>query len=277
MRLSITTSLFTNYLLSDAVELIGKAGFQGIDIWCGRPHMYRKDHSPADLQRLKQSLSEKNLELVSLMPAFYRYPYSLSSPLETVRQDSVAYVKDCIDNASILGAKHVLIVPTHTLVGQPLEDARALFIQSLAQVCEYAEGHKMALGMEVVYPNSSDYLGYTQEAIRMIQAVQSPCLGVVIDTGHLNLSGEDFVMALDQLGDLTLQVHISDNDARIQQNAIPGEGNFDFSRFLSALQNRGYAGFLTLELGWNYAADAFGNARQGLLRAQAYLEQIQVG
>lgn len=271
MKISSATSAFVNYLLEDAVDQLIQAGFDGIDLWCGRPHLFRQDHSPDSLKKLKEKIDHSGLVTVSAMPAFFRYPFSLSSPLETICEDSIGYMRDCIDNARQMAASHVLVVPTHSLYGQTSEDARKVFLHSLERVCDYAESSGMSLGIEVVYPKLSDYMHHTSQALAMIQELGSKILGVVIDTGHINLSGEDFQAALDNLGDHLLQVHINDNNAQEQQNAIPGEGNFNFARMADLLQRYGYQGFLTLELGWGYSFDPGPAVAEGLQRIRAYL------
>jgi protein FrlC len=271
MKLSTATSVFVNYPIEDAVNKIIQAGYDGIDLWCGRPHIYRKDHSPQVLDQLRHTLENNHIEVVSLMPAFFRYPYSLSSPNEIVRFDSIQYVKDCIDNALMLGAGMVLVVPTHSLHNQSLENARERFTSSLETICSYAEPAGIRLGMEVVYPRLSDYMGSVQDAIDLIKAVGSSCLGVVLDTGHLNISGEPVAEAIQSLGSLLFQVHVNDNDGTQQQNAIPGEGTHPFSTTINLLRQSGYDGFLTLELGWNYSFDPSPAVKESLSRLREFI------
>lgn len=271
MKISTATSVFVNYSLNDAVDAVIKAGFEGIDVWCGRPHLYRHDHSPAVLEGLRKKLEGAGVTVVSLMPAFFRYPYSLSSPNEAVRQDSIAYVKDCIDNALLIGSDKVLIVPTHSLNGQPVDDTRRQFLESLKDLCAYAEPLGMKLGIEIVYPQLSDILCSSADALQMLHAIGYAGLGVVLDSGHINLSGEDLGQALSALGRSLLQVHVNDNDGKIQQNAIPGQGSFDFNRLIRLLDRNGYEGFLSLELGWNYSFDPLPAASLAKDRVQAYL------
>jgi sugar phosphate isomerase/epimerase len=71
----------------------------------------------------------------------------------------------------------------------------------------------------------------------------------------LNLSGENIEFALDCAGEKLVQVHVNDNNSIEQQNAVPTEGNFDFTNFRNLLNRIGYSGFLTLELGWPYSFD----------------------
>ncbi len=273
MKISTATSVFVNYSFPDAVEAVVRAGFAGVDLWCGRPHLYRHDHSPAMLEEIRRKLENHQVVPVSLMPAFFRYPYSLSSPMEVVRQDSIAYVKECIDNALVIGAGQVLIVPTHSLHGQPLEDARARFMNSMKEICTYADKTGVNLGLEILYPQLSDYMCTSSDAITAIHALGYAGLGAVLDTGHINLSGEELESAMKALGSLLLQVHVNDNDGKQQQNAIPGEGSFDFSKLAQLLNRDKYQGFLTLELGWTYSFDPYPAVCLAHNRLQAFLAE----
>jgi len=271
MKLSTATSVFVNYRLEDAVDQVIAAGFDGIDIWCGRPHLYRKDHSAAELDAIKQKLGYHDLAVASLMPAFFRYPYSLSSPIDVIRDDSIEYMKDSIDNAAALGARHVLVVPSHSLQGQTLEDARRRFVNSLESVCGYAANKGVRLGLEIVYPELSDYMCSSEDALDAAQKINYCGLGVVLDSGHLNLSGENLTNALGNLDSLLLQVHVNDNDGKQQLNAIPGEGNFDFARLVSLLCQNQFDGFLTLELAWGYSFDPLPAVQKAASRMRAYM------
>jgi sugar phosphate isomerase/epimerase len=50
-------------------------------------------------------------------------------------------------------------------------------------------------------------------------------------------------------------VHLDDNNGQRDQHLIPGEGEFEFSPFLAALQSARYSGYLGVELGWDYTVD----------------------
>ncbi|MDD5371190.1 MAG: sugar phosphate isomerase/epimerase [Anaerolineaceae bacterium] len=271
MKISTATSVFVNYSIEDAAEAILQAGYDGIDLWCGRPHLYRQDHTPAELRSLRAWLETNRLTPVSCMPAFFRYPYSLSSPRATIRQESVAYINNSIDTACALSAQYVLVVPTRSIHGQSTADARAWYVDSVAQACRSAEASRIKLGIEIVYPAFSDFMNTTDDALGVIKEIGSPCLGIVLDTGHLNLSGEDLGQAIQKAGDYLLQVHVNDNDGRHQQNSIPGDGCFDFIRLVRLLQEIRYNGYLTIEIGWQYSFDPVPAVTQACERMHAYL------
>ena len=80
MRISTATSVLYQYAIQDAIELVARIGFDGVDIWGGRPHVYRQDLSEPELVNLRRLIEDRGLTVVSFMPAFYRYPHSLSNP-----------------------------------------------------------------------------------------------------------------------------------------------------------------------------------------------------
>lgn len=271
MKISIATSVFVNYPIQEAAQEIFKAGYDGIDIWCGRPHLYRKDHTLEELNTFRTWLEGNHIPVVSCLPAFFRYPFSLSSPRAVVRQESISYLKDTIDTACELSACSVLVVPTGSLHGQTTQDAKAWFTDSLAQVASYAEQNTMKLGIEIVYPALSDYMNRTDDALDVIREISSPSLGIVLDSGHLNLSGEDIHQAFHNVGDYLLQMHVNDNDSRHQQNNIPGEGCFDFPQLIQLLHQYSYNGTLTVEIGWQYSFDPVPAITKALQRMRSLL------
>jgi protein FrlC len=273
MKLGTATSVLYLYALQEAIPLVARAGYDGIDIWGGRPHVYRQDYSIAELQQLRQLATDHGLAVVSFMPAFYRYPHSLSSPNPRVRQDSLDYMRQCVDNAAVLGAGIVLVVPDHSLHGQSPAESRQRLVESVAEVARYALQYPLRLGLEVLYYDETDLLNTSEDALEIIRTLGYANLGVVLDTGTLNLSREDPQDCLVKLGDRLLQVHVNDNHGgKKQQNLIPGEGTYDFKGLIQALRASGYRGFLSAELSKEYADDPFTALRTTAERLRAWME-----
>lgn len=255
IKLAATTSVFVNYSISDIIPIVANTGFDGIDIWGGRPHIYRKDHSLQELEDVKRKLEDFNLEVSSFMPAFFRYPHSLSSPNPTIRKDSVNYMCICADNAAILGAKLLLVVPSRSVHGQQQAEAFKYLVDSIHTVCEYCEQYDFKLGIEPANRSVTDLVVTHKDALRIVEQLNHPSLGVVMDTGHMYLNRENQDVVTEVLGNYLLQFHVNDNDGKQQQNAIPGDGSYDFKDFIQGLNNVAYNGFLSIELGWHYTLE----------------------
>jgi len=271
MKLGIASSVFVNYSIENTIDLVAAAGYDGIDIWGGRPHVYRNDCDEKRLRALRKRLTDNNLQVASHMPAFFRYPHSLSNPNEIVRQDSIDYMRQCIDNAVVLDAEIVLIVPGRSLEDQNLKDARGRLVDSISQVCTWAEQYYLRLGIEPANKMVTDLVVTSNDALEIIQELSYPNLGVVMDTGHIHLTGEAPEQAIKNLGDRLFQFHVNDNDGFNQQNLVPGEGSFDFTDFLQLLEAADYDGFLSAELGWHYTLDPVPAAQATLTRMKEYL------
>ena len=255
MKVSTATSILVNYPLNSAIEKVISIGFNGVDMWCGRPHLFRRDYSEESVTALGDRIRKNGLNIVSVMPAFYRYPFSLSSPIEPIRLDSIGYMKDCVDNAVLIGADNVLVVPISRLFDQTPAEARSVFLKSIAEVCEYAEQKHIKLALEVLNPQISNFLSKAQHAVDIIKDLKSDNFGIVLDSGHVHLSEESFEAALDIAFDRLVNIHINDNDGIEQTNSIPGELSIDFYALKDTLKEYNYDGFLSLELGYHYSFD----------------------
>jgi sugar phosphate isomerase/epimerase len=266
MKLGIATSVFIQYPIHEAVTMIADAGYDGIDIWGGRPHVYRQDFSEKELVSLRKWIEDSGLEVSSFMPAFYHYPHSLSNPNPKVRRDSLDYMRVCLDNAMVLGAEILLMVPDNNLHGQKVEDSIHRLIEGIAAVSSYASGYNILLGLEV-----TELVQTGKEALKIIESIGDEKLGVVIDSGHINLGGEQFGEIVDDLGSRLLQVHVNDNDGEIQQNLIPGEGTFDFEGMFQKLRKIQYDGFVSLELAKMYGSGPGPAIRASAQRLRAWM------
>jgi protein FrlC len=271
MKLAVVSSVFANYPLEHVLPVVAAAGYNGIDLWGGRPHVYRTDLSRPRLQALRRQAADLGLEIVSVMPAFYRYPYSLCTYDEAVRKDSLDYMRQSIDNAVDLGAKTVLMVPGKSLHGQSVQDAWALMTDSLRLVADMGKAAGVRIGLEAVNRYVSDLVVNADDALRLMRPLGRDNLGVVLDSGHIHLAGQSGVEQVHALGALLYQVHLNDNNGRSHQGLIPGEGSFDFLPLLGVLQKSGFEGFLSVELSWDYSVDPEPSVARAAARVREWM------
>ena len=276
MKIGTATSVLHYYAIQDAVNLVAEAGYDGVDIWGGRPHVYRHDWSTQELNALRQQMDAHGMVAASFMPAFYRYPHSLSNPNANVRRDSIDYMRVCVDNAAILGAKVVLVVPDHSLHGQTPAESLKRMTESIGEVARYAEQYDLRLGLEVLYFDETDLITSTDIALGMINDLGGMAnLGVVLDSGTLHLSKEPPRQVLGKLKDRFLQIHVSDHHGVKQQNLIPGEGTYDFADLMRALLEYNYTGFISAELSREYADEPLTALRTTAQRLRGWIESAR--
>jgi len=273
MKLSLSSFIYFNYPLDEAIRRTAAAGFEGIDIWGGRPHAYRNDLSEREILALRQLLQDQGLAVASFIPAQFRYPSSLCSPNETIRRDSVRYIQDSIETAAALGAPIVSVCPGHTLYGQSREDGMERLSESLWAITAFATRHTMRVAIEPADKYETDLLPTCADTLALVEKLGYENLGVLLDNGHAQVVGESSVHAVQLLGDRLFHVHIDDNNGLRDQHVVPGDGVFDFLPFVAALREAGYDGYLAAELGWDYTVDPDPAARLTCERMRRILSQ----
>jgi D-psicose/D-tagatose/L-ribulose 3-epimerase len=122
-------------------------------------------------------------------------------------------------------------------------------------VCQHALQYDIKLGVEPANRFVTDLVVTAVDALRVIEEPGYANLGVVLDTGHMNLGRETTREAVELLGDHLLQLHVNDNDGTQQQNLVPGEGTFNFRELIDALYQAGFDGVLSAELGYHYTLE----------------------
>jgi len=276
MKLAVVSSVFSNYTLEHVLPIVARAGYEGIDLWGGRPHVFRSDLGPSKLRALRRQAADLGLEIASVMPAFYRYPFSLTTNDDRIRQDSLDYIKESIENAVQLGATSVLTVPGRSLHGQGREDAWARMSDSLSIVADIAADAGVKIGVEAVNHYVSDLVVNAEDALRLIKPLGRDNLGVVLDSGHIHLAGQSGVEEVHSLGPLLYQVHLNDNDGKKHQGLVPGDGSFNYQPLLRTLNETHFPGFLSVELSWDYNVDPEPHVISAAVRIREWMSRLSV-
>lgn len=116
------------------------------------------------------------------------------------------------------------------------------------------------LGMEVaVEYKPFEMLGNADAALRLCDAVSTPTLGVLLDTGHALWVGEDLPIALRLIGERLKHVHLGDTPGPVEADLPPG-WHHDFTPFMRAIDDIGYRGAMSL--------DMYGAVDEGVLSSE---------
>ncbi len=274
IQISLSTSVYINFPLAEALRRISQAGYTGVDIWGGRPHAYRYDLSQAEITALRNLLRDLNLGVASFIPAQFRYPTCLCSGNETIRRESVAYIKDSIRTASALGAPVISVCPGHSLFSQTKKDAWQRLRDSLDEICRFAADYVMQVAIEAADHYETDLIQTTEDAARMITELGHKNFGFVLDTGHAHILDEDIRQAIITHRERLFHVHVDDNQGKRDQHLVPGEGTFDFPSFFDLLNEIGYQGYLGVELSWDYTPEPDPAVTRSIRYIRENLEEV---
>ena len=77
--------------------------------------------------------------------------------------------------------------------------------------------------------------------------MDSPNIGICLDTGHANVFGQDLGDVVRLCAPYLRVVHVHDNNGEQDQHLLPYLGTANWDSFVNAMAEIGYAGVLSLE------------------------------
>ena len=251
MKFAQSSMVYFNYTLEYAIRELGLLGYDGIEIWGGRPHMYRHDLDK-EIDALNEALDESGLTVCNFIPAQFRYPSLLCSLNEYVRRDSVAYIKTAMDNAIAIGAPSVSLCSGMLPWNQELPRGWENLRQSFREIHEYNKDKGLTMLIEPAHRFETNLILTIEDALRMITELDVDDFGVLLDAGHCHLNGEDFRTIIPACAEHLFHIHVDDNQGDMDAHLIPGDGTIDFNALSRNLKQVGYQGFVSVELGPKY-------------------------
>lgn len=254
MKFSQSSFVYLNYPLQEAIRRLHRYGYQGVEIWGGRPHAFRHDLDD-EMDGIIALLEELGMTVPNFIPAQFRYPTMLCSSNERIRQDSVRYIQDAIDNAKRLGAPSVSLCPGMTLHGESPEQGWDQLRKSILELLDYTKDSGLALLIEPAHEFETTLILTVADGLRMKEEIGSDRVGILMDTGHCHVNGEDLAQVIHSLKGIPFHIHINDNHGDNDVHTVPGEGSTDFAPMAKALSEINYQGFLSAELGFQYTLD----------------------
>jgi D-psicose/D-tagatose/L-ribulose 3-epimerase len=119
---------------------------------------------------------------------------------------------------------------------------RANAVGVIRDLAVQARGHGTTLGIEVCNRYETNVVNTTEQALALIDDIGEDNVVLHLDTYHMNIEEDDLVRPVLAAGDRLGYVHIGEN-----HRGFLGSGHIDFTGFVHALAEVGYAGPLTFE------------------------------
>jgi len=242
MHFGASTWLWTSPFTGDQVELLQKIAQLGFDF----VEIPVEDPEHIDAHKLRPLLQDLDLEAVICTAVVGERDLSSADP--HIRQKALNYFEPCLALAEALGSD-VLVGPLYAPVAKPRLSTEALrqaewerSAASLAQLSKTAGERGIRLGLEPLNRFETDMICTVEDAGRMLADVNSPHLGIALDSFHMNIEETDFCEAVKLAGEQLVHVQVSDS-----HRGVPGEGNSDWTGLRDGLRAVGYDGKLSIE------------------------------
>lgn len=129
--------------------------------------------------------------------------------------------------------------------GERKKETLKLNREAFRRLGDHAGEHNIRIGLENMH--SPGFIT-ARDMADLLEAIDHPALGVVLDTSHANMRGVDIPEMIRAFGSHLIGTHISDNHGAGDQHLTPGWGAIDWPRVVRTLGDIGYDGVFNLEI-----------------------------
>jgi sugar phosphate isomerase/epimerase len=221
--------------LETTLARLSRLGYDGLEI-SGEPERFDTD----EVNRLLDRYGLECWGSVTMMTE----GRDLAHPDKSVRQDTIAYMKDCLTMIHALKGSVFCIVPSTVGKTQPLASPAEEWgwvVESLKEIAGFAEEKGIRPGIEPLNRFETYLINRHDEALELVDAVGGG-LGVVLDAFHTNIEEADPCAAIRATGKNLVDFHVADNNRKPS-----GQGYLNWPRLIEALKDAEYDGHLTAE------------------------------
>ena len=251
MKLSFLTYLFRRFPLEYAFRMGQEYGFEGIEVWGGRPHAYAYDMDKTAIKEINGWKKKYKLEISMFVPEILSYPYSMCSRVAKERSDAVTYLVESVETAAAMGTEIIQITAPHPGYLTDKNDNWSYLVHGLSKICERAG----TLGIKVIiealtFSEGGNLLTSVDDLVQIIHDVKHPALHSMIDVVPPFIANEPFSEYFDKLGNKMIYLHICNNDGvtEFHSHLDDPNGQIPLTDFFRIVKRYGYNGWASVEL-----------------------------
>ncbi len=227
--------------LSTAFGKVAELGYDGVELMT-------RDPSQLDGSKIRHWLDDNHLELACLCTGhvYGEDGLGLVHPDREICRQAMDRLKSFVDFAAAHSAPGTFInIGRSRGPGYPDDPAGTLDGMELAfrELADYARPHGVHLVLEPINVHQANHIHTTQDGIAMVQRVNRPNFGLMLDVYHMNIEDVNIYDSFREAADYCKFVHFSDNNRH-----WPGSAHLDFEQIVGVLGGIGYDGYVSLEI-----------------------------
>lgn len=278
IQFGLLTAILDGWSYEDAVNIAAEMGFQCLEVACwpvGKAERRYAGVSHIDGERVLTDdayarhvlhcVSAKGMHISSLA----YYPNTMDADLEK-RGAAIAHLKTLIQASAKLGVNMVT-----TFIGcdqyKSVEENIELFKEIWPPIIKLAEDQGVKIAIENCpmlfgrdqWPNGQNLMRSPAIYRQLFELIPSPNFGLNFDPSHYVWQGMDYIKTIYDFKDRLFHVHFKDIKLYPEKLAecgvmaypldymspkLPGLGDVDWGRFVSALNDIRYSGDAVIEV-----------------------------
>lgn len=304
MKFGLLSSILDGWNFEEVIDFASENGFRCVELACwpagkaerryaGVSHIDIEGLNEEKIQYILKYCSDRNVEISSL--AFY--PNTMDPNLEA-RQASISHLMKLIDASAALGVNMVT-----TFIGRDqsksVEENLKLVAEIWPPILRRAEEKNVKIAIENCpmlfgedqWPGGQNIMTSPVLWKEIFDILKSDNLGINFDPSHFVWQMMDYIAPIYEFKDKIFHVHFKDiklfpeklkrcgvmaYPLDYMSPKIPGLGDINWSKFVSALTDIGYEGAAVLEI----EDKSFENSKQdiidSILLSKRYMSQFVI-
>jgi sugar phosphate isomerase/epimerase len=232
--------------LERQIEIVRRAGYVGICL-VSDPHFSSLDPattSAAECRRVRALLNSADLALTAIAGHA-----NLLEPDPAARAANMDRIRAGLDLAHDLAGPAG--PPPLVTMGYGTSETYGVDREALAErFAELAEHAATTGGVLALEAHVGQAMDAPERVVWLMEAVGSPHFRLNLDNSHFEVMGRDMDEYLPMLVPYAVHTDLKDQRGRspAHEFLVPGEGDFDYGRYMRALGTAGYSGYLTVEI-----------------------------
>jgi len=248
MKIGMFTMGYMRFPLERAFKDAARFGYDGIEVWGGRPHAYAPDLKAGGLGELKELSRRYDMPIIGYTPETNMYPYNMMIGSEAMRRESLDYIKLSMDMAQEMGAGFTLISAAHAGYDTPRREYWPRLIKNLKELAAHAESLGHDLVLEPLTQYESNVVVTCNDLVDALDEVSSPRLVGMCDICPPFCNQEPIMTCFEKLGPRLRHLHIIDSDGHSDTHLMPGDGSIPLRQLFREIEASDYKGYCTIEL-----------------------------
>lgn len=303
MEFGFLSAILPEYSFEEVIDFAAEQGFRCVEVACwpdggatrryaGVTHIDMDGLTKEKADKLREYAQQKQVRISGI--AYYPNPLSED---EAQAEIATRHIQACIMGAELLGVDVV-----NTFIGRNrrmnLEDNICLFDKTWPDLIAFAEQHHVKIAIENCpmyfkdeWPCGDNLACSPAFWDAMFDRIKSPYLGLNYDPSHLVWQRMDYIKPIYSYADKMFHFHVKDakfyqdkfDEAGIfappstyQSPKLPGQGDIDWGKVISALNDVRYQGAVVLEIEDRAYEDTLEDRKKAIILARDYMKQYIV-
>jgi sugar phosphate isomerase/epimerase len=239
MQFGVSTIIIEDKDLISQLPTLAKYKVKNIEIRAKLEHFNYEDYRKVDL--LAEKMKEFDIRAYSMHMPIGKV--DISQEEEWGRVWSIREIEKAGLALSKLGGE-ILVVHRGGEVKGCRDGRIEKSLESLEELLDFCKEWGLKLALENTLPGE---LGdKIDELLSLVNKFNSSCMGICLDTGHINIEGNP-IEAIKKIGSKLIHLHIQDNLGQIDNHFLPGKGNINWEKLINLLRQIKYEGIFMFE------------------------------